>query len=104
MCQNQHQSISVDRKTSDTLEVSGWKTIHTSSSMCSGILTAEMGLGVASKIVNESGVFQNFRVDVKCVALWDLDLVKIQITNINYSRLMPCGLTVARQNTRYTCL
>ena len=52
---------------------SGWKHIRKTSSMCSGMLTAEMGFAVDAKTVNDSGVFP-FTVDFKPVAIWDFSL------------------------------
>ena len=52
---------------------SGWKHIRKTSSMCSGMLTAEMGFAVNARTINDSAVFP-FTVDFKLVAIWDFSL------------------------------
>lgn len=51
-------------------EASMWRTVRRSSSMCSGVGTAEMALAAVSNIVNQSNAL-SFRVDIRTVALWE---------------------------------
>lgn len=64
-----------------------WKSVRTTSSMCSGVLTAEMALGAVVSIVNKSKLL-DFRVDIRTVAVWDTNLVfEIQVTPVAIIRI-----------------
>ena len=47
-----------------------WRSTRRTSSMCTGVYTAEMALSAVANIINKSEVL-DFRVDIRCVACWD---------------------------------
>ena len=47
-----------------------WKSVRTTSSMCTGVLTAEMALAAMVNIANRSKAL-SFRVDIRTVAVWE---------------------------------
>ena len=52
------------------MQESMWRSTRLTSSMCTGVYTAEMSLAAAVDIINRSKVL-DFRVDIRCAAVWD---------------------------------
>ncbi|CAL1156581.1 unnamed protein product, partial [Cladocopium goreaui] len=57
---------------SSLLPESMWRSTRLTSSMCTGVYTAEMSLAAAVNIINRSKVL-DFRVDIRCAAVWERD-------------------------------